>query len=46
MFEKSLAVNAIVRAFDIHPKDVRRALEKGDSILRGRGEHPALEEDI
>jgi hypothetical protein len=45
-FDKRLAANAITRAFDVQPKDVRHVLEKGDVILRGRGDHPALEEDI
>jgi hypothetical protein len=40
-----LAVNAIDRAFDVQPKDVCHALEKGATIPKGRGEHPALEVD-
>jgi hypothetical protein len=38
-------VKAITRAFDIQPKEVRHALEKGETIPKGRGEHPALEVD-
>jgi hypothetical protein len=45
-FHKRLAVKLIARAFDVRPKDVRHALEKGDTIPRGRGEHPAFEEGI
>jgi hypothetical protein len=41
-----LAVKTIARAFDLQLKDVRSALEKGSAILRGRGEHAALEKDI
>jgi hypothetical protein len=41
-----LAVKAIARAFDVQPKDVRHALEKGETIPKGRGEHPAFEVDI
>jgi hypothetical protein len=40
-----LAVKAIARAFDAQPKDVRHALEKGETIPKGCGEHPALEGD-
>jgi hypothetical protein len=40
-----LAVTAITCAFDVQPKDVRHALEKGKTIPKGRGEHPALEVD-
>jgi hypothetical protein len=43
---KRLAVKAIDCAFGVQPKDVRHALEKGDPIPRGRGEHSGLEEDI
>jgi hypothetical protein len=41
-----LAVKVIARAFDFQPKDVRHALEKGETIPKGHGEHPALEVDI
>jgi hypothetical protein len=40
-----LAVKAISRLLDVQPKDVRHALEKGETILKRRGEHPALEVD-
>jgi hypothetical protein len=40
-----LAVTDIARAFDVQPKDVRHALEKGKTIPTGRGQHPALEVD-
>jgi hypothetical protein len=40
-----LAVKAITHAFDVQPKDVRHPLEKGETIPKGRGEHPALEMD-
>jgi hypothetical protein len=39
-------MKGIARAFGIQPKDVRYALEKGNAILRVRGEHPALEVGI
>jgi hypothetical protein len=38
-----LAVKAIARAFDIQPKDVRHPLENGETIPKGRRDHPALE---
>jgi hypothetical protein len=38
-----LAVKAIAPAFDIQPKYVRQAFEKGEIIPKGLGEHPALE---
>jgi hypothetical protein len=40
-----LAVKVIVRAFDVQPKKVPHALEKGEIIQKGLGEHPALEMD-
>jgi hypothetical protein len=40
-----LAVKAIARTFDVRPKDVRDALEKGEIIPKGRGEDPELEVD-
>jgi hypothetical protein len=40
-----VAVNAIARTFDVQPKDVRHALEKGETSPKGRGRHPALEVD-
>jgi hypothetical protein len=40
-----LAVKVIARVFDLQPKDVRYALEKSETIPRGRGEHLALEVD-
>jgi hypothetical protein len=42
---RRLAVKGIVRASDVQPKDVHHALEKGETILKGRGEQPALEVD-
>jgi hypothetical protein len=42
---KRLAIKAIARAFDVQSKDVRHALEKGETILKGRAEHLALEVD-
>jgi hypothetical protein len=42
---RRLAVKAIARAFDVQPKDARHALEKGEAIPKGRGEHPTLEVD-
>jgi hypothetical protein len=42
---RRLAVKAIARAFDVQPKDFRHALDKGGTIPKGRGEHPALEVD-
>jgi hypothetical protein len=38
--QKELPIKAIVRVFEIQPKDVRNALAKGDAIPKGRGEHP------
>jgi hypothetical protein len=32
---RRLAVKAIARPFDVQPKDVRRALEKGETIPKG-----------
>jgi hypothetical protein len=43
--EKKLSIKAIARVFEIQPKDLRNALAKGDAIPKGRGEHPALEDD-
>jgi hypothetical protein len=40
-----LAVKAIARVFDVQPKDVRQALAKGETIPKGRREHPAFEVD-
>jgi hypothetical protein len=40
-----LAVKAIARAFDVQPKDVRHALEKGEKIPKGGAEQPVLEVD-
>jgi hypothetical protein len=40
-----LAAKAIACTFDIQPKDVRHALEKGEIIPKGREERPALEVD-
>jgi hypothetical protein len=45
-FHKRLASKAVARVFNVQPKEVRRALEKGDPIPRGRGDHPAIKEDI
>jgi hypothetical protein len=42
---RRLAVKAVARDFDIQPKDVRHPLEKGETIPKGCGEHPALEMD-
>jgi hypothetical protein len=42
---RRLAVKVISRVFDVQPKDVRHALEKSETIPKGRGEHPALEVD-
>jgi hypothetical protein len=42
---RRLAVKVIARAFDVQPKDVRHALEKGETIPKGRAEHPVLEVD-
>ena len=42
---RKLSIKAIARVFEIQPKDVRHALAKGDAIPKGRGEHPALEDD-
>jgi hypothetical protein len=41
-----LAVKAIARVFDVQPKYVHQVLEKGETIPKGCGEHPALEVDI
>jgi hypothetical protein len=38
-------VKAIPRAFGLKSKDVRHALKKAETILKGLGEHPALEVD-
>jgi hypothetical protein len=38
-------VKIIARVFNVQPKDVRHALEKSETIPKGRGEHPALEVD-
>jgi hypothetical protein len=38
-----LAVKVITRIFDVQPENVRHALEKSETIPKGRGEHPALE---
>ena len=43
---RRLPVKALARAFNIQAKDVRRALEKGDTIPSGRGRHPALDDEI
>jgi hypothetical protein len=42
---RRLAVKVIACAFDVPPKDVRHALEKGETIPTRRGEHPVLEVD-
>jgi hypothetical protein len=42
---RRLAVKAIACAFDVQPKNVRHALEKGETIPKGCGEYPALEVD-
>jgi hypothetical protein len=42
---RRLAVKAIARGFDVQPKDVRPVWEKGETIPKGRGEHPALDVD-
>jgi hypothetical protein len=42
---RPLAVKDIAHPFDVQPKDVRHALEKGETIPKGRGEDPALEAD-
>jgi hypothetical protein len=42
---KRLAVKAIARYFDVQSKDVRDALEKGETTPNGRAEHSALEVD-
>jgi hypothetical protein len=42
---RRLAVKPIGRGFDVQPKDARHALEKGKTIPKRRGEHPALEVD-
>jgi hypothetical protein len=41
-----LAVKVIACYFDVQAKDVRHALEKGETLPKGCGEHPALEVDI
>jgi hypothetical protein len=38
-------VKAIARAFDVQFKDVRHALENGETIPKGRAEHPVFEVD-
>jgi hypothetical protein len=38
-----LAIKAIARAFDVQSKDVRHALEKGETIPKAPAEHPELE---
>jgi hypothetical protein len=43
--QRRLAMKVIAHAFDVQPKDVRHALEKGKTIPKGRREHPALEVD-
>jgi hypothetical protein len=45
-FHKRLVAKVINCAFDVQAKDVWHALEKGDPIPRGHGDHPALDEDI
>jgi hypothetical protein len=40
-----MAAKTTARAFDVQPKDVRHALEKGETIPKGRGEHFAPEVD-
>jgi hypothetical protein len=42
---RRVAVKFIARVFDVQPKDFRHALEKSETIPKGRGEHPALEVD-
>jgi hypothetical protein len=42
---RRLAVKAIARVFDVQLKDVCHALEQGETIPKGRGEHLALEVD-
>jgi hypothetical protein len=42
---RRLALKPIARAFDVQPKDGRHALEKGEIMPKGRGEHPALQLD-
>jgi hypothetical protein len=42
---KRLAVKAIARPFDVQSKDVRHALEKGETTPKGHAEHSALEVD-
>jgi hypothetical protein len=42
---KALSIKASARVFEIQPKDVRNALAKSETIRKGRGEHPALEDD-
>jgi hypothetical protein len=36
-------VKVIAHVFDVQPKYVRHSLEKGETIPKGHGEHPALE---
>jgi hypothetical protein len=40
-----LPIKAIARAFNLEPTDIRYALQKGDTIPKGRGEHSAREDD-
>jgi hypothetical protein len=42
---KQLVAKDIARAFDVQPKDVHHALEKGETISKESGGHPALEVD-
>jgi hypothetical protein len=42
---RRLVVKVIARAFDVQLKDVRHALEKGETIPKTRGKYPALEVD-
>jgi hypothetical protein len=42
---RRLAVKIVACAFEVQPKDVRHALEKGEIIPKGCGEYPALEVD-
>jgi hypothetical protein len=38
-FHERLVMKSIIRGFDVQPKGVRHALEKGDAIPRRGGEH-------
>jgi hypothetical protein len=38
-------IMAMARAFSPQPNHVCHALQKGDAIPKGRGEHPNLEDD-